>query len=62
MTTSTPSARGNSVGANPLLEPWTGPYGGVPPFDQVKPQLTQRLQQEQLQKYVTDLRAKAKVQ
>jgi peptidyl-dipeptidase Dcp len=21
--------------ANPLLAPWTGPYGGVPPFDQV---------------------------
>jgi peptidyl-dipeptidase Dcp len=21
---------------NPLLAPWTGPYGGVPPFDQVK--------------------------
>ena len=23
-------------GANPLLQPWKGPYGGVPPFDQVK--------------------------
>ncbi|HEY2357595.1 MAG TPA: M3 family metallopeptidase, partial [Phenylobacterium sp.] len=22
--------------ANPLTKPWTGPYGGVPPFDQVK--------------------------
>ncbi len=22
--------------ANPLLAPWTGPYGGVPPFDQAK--------------------------
>src|SRR5690242_21368188 len=21
---------------NPLLEKWTGPYGGVPPFDKVK--------------------------
>ncbi len=21
---------------NPLLEPWTGPYGGVPPFDKVR--------------------------
>jgi peptidyl-dipeptidase Dcp len=21
---------------NPLLEPWTGPYGGVPPFDRVR--------------------------
>ncbi len=22
--------------ANPLIEPWTGPYGGVPPFDRVQ--------------------------
>ena len=22
--------------AEPLLAPWTGPYGGVPPFDRVK--------------------------
>ncbi|MDX2235443.1 MAG: M3 family metallopeptidase [Hyphomonadaceae bacterium] len=25
--------------ANPLLAAWTGPYGGVPPWDQVKPEL-----------------------
>ncbi|WP_343527143.1 M3 family metallopeptidase [Sphingomonas sp.] len=24
---------------NPLLAPWTGPYGGVPPWDKVKPEL-----------------------
>ena len=24
------------AGSNPLLAPWTGPYGGVPPFDQVE--------------------------
>ena len=24
------------AGSNPLLAAWTGPYGGVPPFDQVK--------------------------
>jgi peptidyl-dipeptidase Dcp len=23
------------AGSNPLVAPWTGPYGGVPPFDQV---------------------------
>jgi peptidyl-prolyl cis-trans isomerase C len=34
----------------------------APPFDQIKPQLTQRLQQEQIQKYVNDLRSKAKIQ
>jgi peptidyl-dipeptidase Dcp len=25
--------------ANPLTRPWTGPYGGVPPWDQAKPEL-----------------------
>ncbi|PTQ08618.1 peptidase M3 [Sphingomonas oleivorans] len=25
--------------ANPLLAAWTGPYGGVPPWDRVKPEL-----------------------
>ena len=25
-----------SGNANPLLAPWTGPFGGVPPFDQAK--------------------------
>jgi peptidyl-dipeptidase Dcp len=24
------------AGSNPLLAPWSGPYGGVPPFDRVK--------------------------
>lgn len=24
--------------ANPLLVPWTGPYGGVPPFDKIRPE------------------------
>jgi peptidyl-dipeptidase Dcp len=28
-----------AVSANPLLATWTGPYGGVPPWDQVKPEL-----------------------
>ncbi|MCC6329038.1 MAG: M3 family metallopeptidase [Acidobacteria bacterium] len=26
----------NARAANPLLETWTGPYGGVPPFDKVR--------------------------
>ena len=25
-----------AAAASPLLAPWVGPYGGVPPFDQVK--------------------------
>lgn len=25
-----------AVSDNPLLQPWTGPYGGVPPFDEVR--------------------------
>ena len=24
--------------ANPLLAPWTGPYGGVPPWDESSPE------------------------
>jgi peptidyl-dipeptidase Dcp len=31
--TATPSV---SPGTNPLLAEWTGPYGGVPPFDRVE--------------------------
>lgn len=33
-----------------------------PPFDEVKPQVTQRLQRQMLEKLVADLRAKAKIQ
>ena len=33
-----------------------------PPFDTVKPQLQSRLQEQEVQKYVSELRAKAKVQ
>lgn len=25
-----------ATSGNPLLEPWTGPYGGVPPFDRIE--------------------------
>ncbi|MBB4637371.1 M3 family metallopeptidase [Longimicrobium terrae] len=30
------SAPAPARGSNPLLAPWTGPYGGVPPFNQVR--------------------------
>jgi peptidyl-dipeptidase Dcp len=33
-TAATPVA--NAAEQNPLLAPWTGPYGGTPPFDKVK--------------------------
>ena len=38
-----------AVNSNPLLAPWTGPYGGVPPFDkarveQLQPALTAGMQ------------------
>ena len=33
-----------------------------PTFDEVKPQLTERLQEQQFSRTVTDLRAKAKVE
>jgi len=34
-----PTAAQVAVPANPLLADWTGPYGGVPPWDKVKPEL-----------------------
>lgn len=34
----------------------------VPPFEEVKPQVTQRLQQQSLEKLVQELRAKSKIQ
>lgn len=34
----------------------------VPPFEQVKPNLTQRMQSQQVEKLVADLRAKAKIE
>ena len=32
----TTAAMADAPPPNPLLAPWTGPYGGVPPFDKVK--------------------------
>ncbi|NMG72520.1 peptidylprolyl isomerase [Parazoarcus communis] len=34
----------------------------APPFDEVKPQIQQRLQQQKVEKHILDLRAKAKIQ
>jgi peptidyl-dipeptidase Dcp len=31
-------AGGAAMATNPLLAPWTGPYGGVPPWDRVGPE------------------------
>jgi peptidyl-dipeptidase Dcp len=47
----TAAAATAAAGANPLLAPWTGPYGGVPPFDRVhvadfKPALLAAMAQE----------------
>ncbi len=40
LTLSSPTAAGAASApapaSNPLLAPWTGPYGGVPPFDRVR--------------------------
>ncbi|MCC6658509.1 MAG: peptidylprolyl isomerase, partial [Rhodocyclaceae bacterium] len=33
-----------------------------PPFDEVKPQIQQRLQQQMLEKHIAELRAKTKVE
>ncbi|WP_454279730.1 M3 family metallopeptidase [Sphingomonas sp. Marseille-Q8236] len=42
MTTSAiaqPPQATQATASNPLIAPWTGPYGGVPPWDKVKPEL-----------------------
>src|SRR5688500_1744259 len=31
-----PTSAASAASDNPLLRPWTGPHGGVPPFDQVE--------------------------
>jgi peptidyl-dipeptidase Dcp len=36
MTANAPSHAGGEADANPLLDEWRGPYGGVPPFDRVR--------------------------
>ena len=33
-----PSPAAAAKATNPLTAPWTGPYGGVPPWDQAKPE------------------------
>jgi peptidyl-dipeptidase Dcp len=35
-TTETTTAATTVASDNPLLQPWTGPFGGVPPFDRVR--------------------------
>ena len=38
-TTQTAPSPAAAQTSNPLLQEWTGPYGGVPPWDKVKPEL-----------------------
>ncbi|WP_244238023.1 M3 family metallopeptidase [Corallococcus terminator] len=39
------------VMSNPLLEPWSGPHGGVPPFDRVKVEQFQPALEEGMTRY-----------
>jgi peptidyl-dipeptidase Dcp len=39
ITVQSQDAAGRPPSANPLTRPWTGPYGGVPPWDQANPEL-----------------------
>src|SRR5437762_5510002 len=32
-----PTAKGTNTAMNPVLAPWTGPWGGIPPFGKFKP-------------------------
>ncbi len=36
MSNQTTSTTAATIAANPLLDKWTGPHGGIPPFDKVK--------------------------
>ena len=37
-------SNGEPEGMSPMLQPWTGPYGGVPPWNLVRPdEFIQRL-------------------
>lgn len=40
---------------NPLLKPWTGPHGGVPPFDAAKPELFGSALTQSMEKYRADI-------
>ena len=39
ITVQSQNAAGPPPASNPLTRPWTGPYGGVPPWDQADPEL-----------------------
>jgi peptidyl-dipeptidase Dcp len=39
ITVQSQNAAGPPPSSNPLTRPWTGPYGGVPPWDQADPEL-----------------------
>ena len=41
---------------NPLLKPWSGPHGGVPPFDKVKPELFGPALQQSIDSYREDIK------
>lgn len=49
----------NSVGlaGNPLLDPWPGPHGGLPPFDQVQNSLFQPALEEAMDLYRAEIAA-----
>ena len=42
---------------NPLLKPWTGPHGGVPPFDVTKPELFGPALEKSTSQYKADIKA-----
>jgi peptidyl-dipeptidase Dcp len=42
---------------NPLLRPWAGPYGGVPPFDQASPALLAPALEEGMALHLKELQA-----
>lgn len=56
-----PSASAASVAAaNPLLEKWAGPYGGLPPFDRVRISDFKPAMEQAMKEHLTEIDAIAK--
>src|SRR5579862_5664940 len=50
-------AKGKPVAHDPLLSPWTGKYGGYPPFDQIKAEDLEAALQKAMQLHLDEVAA-----
>jgi peptidyl-dipeptidase Dcp len=52
-------ASATAASSNPVVAPWTGPYGGVPPFDKMQPDLVRAGWDEAAAEYRAEIAAVA---